>query len=220
MSKQALDDALYFLRRFLRQPRYVASIWPSSRHLARRMFAELPLSSGDVVIEYGPGTGAFTVEVERLRGEGVDVRYLGIERDRGMYEFLVRRFPGLDFELGDAVDVLSICRERRLPDATAVISGLPLVFLDRPVVEAIFAGTGQCLKRDGVFRTFSYVHSYPSRSAAELRELMGLCFEEYQLGTPVLRNLPPALVLTGTGPRPVEHGELALALAPVSDRHL
>ena len=213
------DESVYFLRRFLRQPREVASIWPSSRHLTRRMFAGLDLRSGDVLLEYGPGTGSFTAEVERLRASGVRVRYLGIEKDAGMYQFLLRRFPSLDFVLGDAADVADICRGRDLPPATAVISGLPMIFLDRPALEGILSGTADCLTPDGVFRTFSYVHSYPSKSAAELRDLMDLCFEEYELGTPVLRNLPPAFVLTGRCPRTVEApAELELALARISDQ--
>jgi phospholipid N-methyltransferase len=219
VPKQALGDAFYFLRRFLRDPRHVASVWPSSRFLAQQMFAGLDLADGDVLVEFGPGTGAFTVEVERLRHRGVNLRYLGIEKDPGMFEFLRRRFPELDFELGDAADVLDVCQRRRLPPVTAVISGLPLIFLDRPVLESIFAGTGQCLKPGGVFRTFSYLHSYPTRRAAELRELMGLCFEAFELSTPVVRNLPPAFVLSGTGPRTVEEpAELALAMAPVAER--
>jgi phosphatidylethanolamine/phosphatidyl-N-methylethanolamine N-methyltransferase len=219
VAKTAFDDSVYFLRRFLRQPRNIASIWPSSRYLTERMFADLSVETGDLLLEYGPGTGSFTAEVERMRAAGLNVGYLGIEKDPGMYQFLVRRFPGLDFVLGDATDVTDICRERRLPRAAAVISGLPMIFLDRSVVENIFAATGQCLTPNGVFRTFSYVHSYPSRSAAEVRDLMDLCFEEYDLGTPVLRNLPPAFVLTGRCPRTAEaSAELELALARVPDQ--
>lgn len=219
VAKKAPDGSLYFLRRFLRRPRHVASIWPSSRFLTKRMFHGLDLSSGDLLVEYGPGTGAFTVEVERMRARGLQVRYLGVEKDPGMYKFLVRRFPQLDFELGDAADVVDICRARQLPPAAAVISGLPLIFIDRATLELIFAGTSRSLEPGGVFRTFSYVHSYPSPKAAELRELMAGTFEQFDLGTPVLRNLPPALVLTGRIPRLAEQqGNLELALAPVSEQ--
>jgi phosphatidylethanolamine/phosphatidyl-N-methylethanolamine N-methyltransferase len=219
VSKQAFDDSVYFLRRFIRQPRHIASVWPSSRQLTARMFADLDLRAGDLLLEYGPGTGSFTVEVERMRQSGIAVRYLGIEKDPGMYQFLLRRFPCLDFVQGDAADVVDICRARHLPRAAAVISGLPMIFIDRPSVEDIFAGTGQCLNADGVFRTFSYVHSYPSRSAGELRDLMDLCFESYDLSTPVLRNLPPAFVLTGRGPRTMEApAELELAMARVPEQ--
>lgn len=184
------------------------------------MFAGLELQSGDLLLEYGPGTGSFTVEVERMRRAGIELRYLGIEKDPGMHAFLVRRFPDLEFVLGDATDVAAICQARNLPRAAAVISGLPLILLDRPALESIFAGTTQCLTADGEFRTFSYVHSYPSRSAGELRELMDACFDHYDLGAPVVRNLPPAFVLSGRGPRFAEAPvALELALAPVSDRH-
>ncbi|MEE4360973.1 MAG: hypothetical protein V2I63_05545 [Pseudomonadales bacterium] len=204
MPKQAFAEALYFLRRFVHSPRQVASVWPSSRFLAERMFAGLELENGDVVVEFGPGTGAFTVEVERLQNAGLGIRYLGIEKDPGMHAFLVRRFPQLDFELADASDVVEVCQRRGLPPVTAVISGLPLILLERPTLERIFSGTGQCLKQQGVFRTFSYAHSYPSRSAAQLRALMERCFDEFEQSAPVVRNLPPAFVLTGTRLRRVE----------------
>lgn len=214
MARSSLEDSLYFLKRFIRGPRRVASVWPSSRYLAQRMFAGISLGEGDLVIEYGPGTGAFTTEIERLRASGVGVRYLGVEKDRGMYEFLVDRFPALDFAHGDAVDVVEHCAARALPPASAIISGLPLIFLDLSLLRAIIDATGACLEPNGVFRTFSYVHSYPTRGADDLRVLMSRSFEHYELGGPVIRNLPPAFTLTGRTPVRdvgVESGEAVLA---------
>jgi phosphatidylethanolamine/phosphatidyl-N-methylethanolamine N-methyltransferase len=200
MTKKSTDGSFYFLRRFLSRPRNVASVWPSSRYLAQQMFRDLDLRTGDLVIEYGPGTGAFTVEVDRMRRIGIGVRYLGIEKDPGMHDFLRHRFPELDFVLGDARDIAEISARHGLPGAAAVISGLPLIFMDRASLRRIITSTGACLRPDGVFRTFSYAHSYPTRVAGELRELMTRCFEDYRLSAPVLRNLPPALVLSGRGP--------------------
>ncbi len=201
VKKSKFEDGSYFLQRFLQSPKHIASVWPSSRFLAEQMFHDLALSSGDVVIEYGPGTGSFTQRVERLRNAGVSVRYLGVEKDPGMHQYLTRRFPDLEFVLGDAVDVLEFCEARALPAATAVISGLPLILMNHRTVYGIFAATRDCLRADGVFRTFSYMHSYPSRRAGELRDLMRQCFEEYELSRPVVRNLPPAFTLTGRTPR-------------------
>lgn len=199
------ETAFYFLGRFLRRPKHVASVWPSSRFLAESMFRGLDLASGDVVLEYGPGTGSLTREVERLRGAGVDVRYLGVEKDPGMHQYLVRNFPKLEFVLGDAADVVKLCQARGLPPAAAIISGLPLILMDYPALTGLLAATRACLRPDGVFRTFSYVHSYPSRSAKELRGLMAAYFDEYQLSRPVLRNVPPAFMLTGRIPRDVRN---------------
>lgn len=165
------------------------------------MFRGVSLSPGDVVVEYGPGTGSFTLEIERRRLAGERVRYLGVEKDPGLYRFLVRRFPDLDFVLGDAVDAAEFHAARGLAPARAVISGLPLIFMNRRTLEGIFSATSACLRPDGLFRTFSYVHSYPTRSAGALRDLMVERFEECHLSRPVLRNLPPAYLLTGRSPR-------------------
>jgi phosphatidylethanolamine/phosphatidyl-N-methylethanolamine N-methyltransferase len=203
LEKGKLEVASYFLNRFVRSPKHIASVWPSSRFLAAQMFDGLRLGSGDVVIEYGPGTGSFTLEVQRLCNSGVSIRYLGVERDAGMHQFLQRRFPALDFVLADAAKVVELCRLRDLPPAAAIISGLPMIFFDSNALHRLFAATRDCLRPDGVFRTFSYVHSYPSRSAGELRGLMKQYFEEYELSRPVVRNMPPAVTLTGRIPRVV-----------------
>jgi len=196
-----LEHDLFFLRRFLKSPKQVASVWPSSRFLAARMFDRLGLKSGDVVIEYGPGTGSLTQQVALLQAEGVDVRYLGIERDAGMYVMMKRRFPDLDFVRGDAADVVKHAATNGLPAARAVISGLPLILMDYDVIRDIIAASAEVLDARGEFRTFSYVHSYPSKGAGEVRELIEEHFEEYRLGRPVIRNLPPAFALSGSRPR-------------------
>ena len=201
MRETNLEDASYFLQRFLRSPKNIASVLPSSRYLADHMFRGLDLADGDVLIEYGPGTGSFTWEVERLRRRGVDIAYLGVEKDPGMHQYLTRRFRHLDFVLGDAADTVAHCAERGLPAATAVISGLPMMLMRSRDILGIVNATRNCLRPDGTFRTFSYVHSYPSRSARRVRTVIQRGFEEFDLSRPVVRNVPPAFLYTGRNPR-------------------
>ena len=197
---ETVADAAYFFRRFLRNPRRVASVVPSSRFLAAAMFEGLNLRDGDLVIEFGPGTGAFTREVLNLRRSGVQVRYLGIERDAGLFRRLCTRYPELDFQLGDVRDAPRFVAERGLPLARAVISGLPLVLMPESVQDEIFAGLAAILQPDGVFRTFSYVNNYPTAGAFRLRQRFGRSFGAWDLSRPVIRNLPPAFVLSGRSP--------------------
>lgn len=199
----SIEHASYFLQRFFRSPKHIASVWPSSRFLTAQMFRDLALGDGDVVLEYGPGTGSFTVEIERLRLLGKRIGYLGVEKDPGMHQYLEQRFPDLEFALGDAADAYDLCAARGLPPATVIISGLPLVLMNDATVCRIIDATRHCLRPDGVFRTFSYVHNYPSRRAGDVRNLIRACFEDYELSRPVVRNVPPAFTLTGRTPRPV-----------------
>lgn len=196
-------DALYFLGRFLRNPRRVASVVPSSRFLTSAMFDGLALQDGDVVVEFGPGTGAFTQEIRRLRNAGVDIRYLGIERDAGLYRRLCDRFPELDFQLGDVRDAAAFVAARGLPPVRIVLSGLPLLWMPDELVESIFAGLRAFMRSDGVFRTFSYVHNYPTPGAIKLRARLCEAFGSYDLSRPVLRNVPPAFVMSCTRPLPL-----------------
>ena len=79
--------------------------------------------------------------------------------------------------------VIAPLLEMSLRQSLIMSGGHWLIFLQRPALENIFAGTAQCLTAEGMFRTFSYVHSYPTRSAAELREYFA------QLMTPRLMSL-------------------------------
>lgn len=190
-------ELVFFFRRFVSGPGKVAAICPSSRYLTRRMFRDLVLGPDDVVLELGPGTGSFTREISALHQRGVMTRYLGIERDEGMARYLSARFPSLGFATGDIVDVRTICRERSLPPATVVICGVPLLLMDESVLSAVLRDIRDCMSEDAVFRAFSYVHCYPTRRAWLLRRLVQTSFQRGFGISSVLRNLPPAVVLTG-----------------------
>lgn len=193
-TKHPLRDKLHFLATFLRRPFRVGSLWPSSARLAAEMVAGVPLAAGDLVVEYGPGTGPMTMALARLMPDGV--RFLGIERDAGFFDLLGKRFPKLEFVQGSAEDVERFLADRKLPRAKLIVSGLPFAAMPHEVQERIVAATKRALADDGVFRTFSYVHAYGSRRAKQFREFMQRSFGHFTRSRPVLRNVPPAYVLT------------------------
>lgn len=158
------------------------------------MTRDLDLAAGDLVLEYGPGTGPMTAVL--ANGLGTGVRYLGIERDLHFQELLLERFPHLDFHLGSVADVAEILRARDLPRASAIISGLPFASLSKDLQEAIARGTREVLLEDGEFRTFQYLHAYGLPGARRFRAMMAGLFRSCTRSRPVLRNVPPAYVLT------------------------
>ena len=88
---------MHFFRRFIGNPREVGALWPSSGHLAAEMVRDLALQPGDLVIEYGVGTGALTPMIAARLAMTPGARYLGIEQDAGFCQRLRQRFPRLDF---------------------------------------------------------------------------------------------------------------------------
>ena len=194
MTRSALARGLYFFGRFLRHPRQVGALLPSSRHLGDAMVRDLALRPDDVVVEYGPGTGALTATIAR-RVAAAGGRYLGIERDAGFHAMLQQRFAELDFEHGDVLEVRDILASRGLPAPRAILSGLPLILL--PAMDAIVDTAAELLPVGGEFRTFSYLQSYVTPGASRLRQRMRQRFTGFTMGRLVLRNLPPAWVMRG-----------------------
>lgn len=147
------------------------------------------------MIEYGPGTGVFTHEIADAIRAGRRIRYLGIERDAGMWRYLTKRFEDLEFVCDDVLNVEAIHAERELGPARAIICSVPLIFMKAPELRQVLISSRSCLRHDGVFRTISYLHSYPSRGAVRLRREMRETFADFGIQSPVWQNLPPALVL-------------------------
>ena len=58
-----------FLRGFIKNPVGVSTVAPSSHFLARQIISNTDISSASVIVEYGPGTGAFTPEILRKKNK-------------------------------------------------------------------------------------------------------------------------------------------------------
>lgn len=193
-ARSRLRDGLGFFGNFLRNPGSIGAVVPSSRYLARALVGRLELRPGELVVEYGPGTGPVTSVIRALLPPGA--RYLGIELDERFHDLLTSRYPDLDFHLGSAADIEAVLAERQLPRPMRIISGLPFASLPPAVQDSVADGLVHCLHgTTGDFRTFQYVHAYGLRAARRFRDLMGERFTGFERIGPVVRNVPPAFVL-------------------------
>ncbi|MCC6670012.1 MAG: phospholipid methyltransferase [Planctomycetes bacterium] len=187
--------AFGFFLRFLRHPGQVGALWPSSRHLAQAMVAGIELAPGDVVVEFGPGLGPFTALLRETMPRGV--RYLGIELDPKFYRHLTERFPDLAFHHGSADEADVVLERMGLPKAKLILSGLPFASFPHDLQARILDATQRALRPDGLFRTFTYVGIGAATAAGKrFRRMMRERFARAWQSKPVLRNVPPAYVLS------------------------
>lgn len=164
------------------------------------MQADLDLERGELLVELGCGTGPFTRLLEHYCREG-GLRYLGVELDPELHDYLVRRHPALDFVARPAQELPAILAERGLPPAAALISGLPLGSMDAATQTAILDAALPALRPGGELRHFTYAHYQIWPSARRLRRLLRERFENVHVRSFVAWNLPPAIVLSATRPR-------------------
>lgn len=190
-------ERLWFLRKFLREPGRVASLWPSSHWLAAAMVDGLEVPAGGTVLEFGPGTGPVTQALDdRLRGLGRRA-CLGIERDAEFVALLRQRFPHFEFCHADVASLATLLAERPRLEVAAVVCGLPLVSMPIDVVDPLLRTVASRLPVGGVFRTFSYVHTMLNPASWALRRRMRRIFRRFTVRGPIIRNVPPALIFEG-----------------------
>jgi phospholipid N-methyltransferase len=145
-----LDDRLAFLRAFLRAPRRVASIVPSSRFVERRIVARSAVAAATTIVELGPGTGGTTRAI--LRAMPQHARLLCIEIDPILHG-LLRRIgdPRLIAHLGSAEQLQEILSQHGLPAPDVIISGIPFSTMGPAVGRRILEAISAALAHGGRF---------------------------------------------------------------------
>jgi phosphatidylethanolamine/phosphatidyl-N-methylethanolamine N-methyltransferase len=188
-----------FMREFVRAPLSVASVTPSGRALTRQVTIPVPAAGDPVVVELGPGTGAFTRHVQdQLGGRG---RHIAIEVNPRFAVLLAQRFPGVDVVNADARDLTTVLDGLGLRAADVVVSGLPWAAFESRRQRAVLDSVAGVLAPGGAFTTFAYLHALWTPPARRLRHSLTGTFEEVVLGRTVWANLPPALVYHCRRPR-------------------
>jgi phospholipid N-methyltransferase len=187
-----MREGLDFLCRFLRQPRAIGAVWPSSRGLARKMAAAIPWQQVSSVVEYGPGTGIFTHEYTSRMQPGT--RVIAIERDRDMATRLRLRFPDITVCHGDVADVANICSSQGLRRVDAIISGLPWALFGPDMQRRILDVSVATLNDGGTFATFAYLQGLLLPAGWRFRGELKQRFSDVRTSSIEWFNLPPAFV--------------------------
>ncbi|NUT10906.1 MAG: methyltransferase domain-containing protein [Nonomuraea sp.] len=193
------NDAGLFFGEFVRSPATIGALAPSSPRLADAVCKPVPERGEPVVVELGPGTGAFTAEIQRrLGGRG---HHVAVELNERLAGRLADRYPSVDLVQGDAAELPSVLAARGLPHADVIVSGLPWASFPLEVQHRLMEAVTTCLVPGGAFTTFSYIHAIPLPSAKRFRTLLAERFEEVVASRTVWGNPPPAFVFHARRPR-------------------
>lgn len=188
-----------FLREFLRAPTWTGAVTPSSAALARQMVLPIPEQGDPVVVEVGPGTGAFSAEIERrLAGRG---RHVAVEINPVLVRHLTARFPGMEVAEGDATRLPEILTGYGIERADVIVSGLPWFAYQAPAAQPLVCTMAETLADHGVLTQFAYSWSRWVPPARRLLRSLHVGFEEVVISRTVWPNLPPATVYFARRPR-------------------
>ncbi|MFC4061823.1 class I SAM-dependent methyltransferase [Planomonospora corallina] len=193
------NDTAIFLGQWMRAPGTTGAVAPSSRRLAEAVTAPVPCRGEPVVVELGPGTGAFTAEIQRrLGGRG---HHLAVEINPRLAELLSARHSGADVTVADAADLPRLLAERGLDRADVVVSGLPWAAFSGEVQARLLEAVTAAMGPESAFTTFAYGFARHLPPARRFRRRLGAAFEEVVAGRTVWGNVPPAFVYHARRPR-------------------
>ena len=147
-------DAWHFLATFVRHPRTIGAVAPSSRRLAAAMLAAADLESAKVVVELGAGTGAITGPIRRRIGP--HATFISMELNPGAVDRLRRRFRGIHVICDSAENLRLHLDLLGLQNADCIISSLPWSSMDAEVqrrvlgVDRRLAAARRIVQHDGL----------------------------------------------------------------------
>ena len=165
-----------FARNFVKHPKMLGSIIPSSRFLIEEVLERVDFARANVIVEYGPGVGTFTGEI--LRRMRSDARVVAIEMNGEFADFLKRELndPRLIVVHGSAADVQRILREHGLGSADYIISGIPFSTIPAPLRERILRRTRAALAPGGAF----LVYQFSTRVLEDLKRIFGYVGRKFE----------------------------------------
>lgn len=188
----AVHDYGRFVCEFLSHPTRVGAIAPSSRGLARRMVEWIDWETVDAVVEYGPGTGAFTAQILESKRPGTE--FFAVELNSQFAATLAARFPDVAILQDSVANIEALCRQQGVSGVDAIVCGLPWAAFSDGDQTACLDAMMTVLRPGGYFATFAYLQGMLLPAGRRFRRKLGSYFGEVRVSPTVWLNVPPAFV--------------------------
>ena len=168
-----------WLIKFLKSPKNIGSIAPSSRFLARLMVQDI--QKHHKVLELGPGSGVFTKYILNKINHPQQLQLVEIDAEYAQY--CQDKFPQINVHHLD----LEVFLQNNEEKFDIIISGIPFALIDLQKRQYLFQQIKEKLNKNGRFIMFQY----SVLSKKELSEI----FNKVEIKSTLI-NLPPAFVFT------------------------
>ena len=144
---------MIFLGNFIKNPRQIGSIIPSSKRLSKKMAEQIDYNNANFIVELGPGIGPYTEII--LKNKRTSTGYIAFEKNEDMSKILKNKFPKITL-YNKAEEMSSIMKQNNIKNVDYIISGLPFTVLEKNIRNTILNQVYDNLEKGGKFITFQY----------------------------------------------------------------
>lgn len=148
-----------------------------------------------LVVEFGPGTGAFTGEVLRCRKPST--HFFAIEQNEDFARHLRAKFPAVQTYCDTIVNTGRLCQQEGFSATESVdgiVCGLPWAAFGQTLQDELLRATLAAMRPGGQFATFAYVQGTAMPAGIRFRRKLDASFKNVEKSPIVWRNLPPAFI--------------------------
>jgi len=152
-------QTLVFAQNFLKHPRMIGSIIPSSRFLVERLLQQVNWDRTQVMVEYGPGVGNITREI--LKRLPPMATLIAIEMNKDFVRLLreQNRDRRLKVVQGSAIDVRRVLKSLGHTGADYIISGIPYTTLPEEVRVRVMRESRAALNAGGSLLIYQFTRA-------------------------------------------------------------
>jgi len=180
----------------MQNPSDVGAVLKSSRNLADHMATTAGVREADLVVEYGPGTGAITQSIVEQAPDPSKIHCLEINVT--FVELLRRQYPLIHVHNDSATDVCQCLSNLGHTSVDAIVSGLPFSMFDSALQNEIISETHNVLAPGGKFVTFIYCGSPYLPKGRSFQNNLSKHFKSVEKSQVIWKNFPPAYTLCAT----------------------
>lgn len=183
-----MKKTIIYLKNFAKD-KYVASITPTSKFAVERICDQIDFHGKRVIVEYGPGTGVFTVNL--LRHMSADSRLIAIERNIDFFHILQRDIIDSRLNLfndcaGNVLEILKSCGEG---EVDYILSGIPFSLFPKEIKTHILGNAHAALKNGGRFLAYQNFIQLPEFLRNHLERIF------HNVNTKIILHCLPPLIL-------------------------
>ncbi|NMI05010.1 methyltransferase domain-containing protein [Paenibacillus sp. SZ31] len=175
-------EPLLFLQGFLKNPKRVGSVLPSSKFLAHKIVQSVRWDEIRTIAELGPGTGAITRLIRAQLPKSATVFLF--ERDPKMRSNLKKTYPEFMFH-SNASYLLKRIDQEHVHQLDSIICGLPFFNYSREMRHNILSQIHTALRPGGTLVLYQY-SLHMKKRLAELFEIEKIQFVPF--------SFPPVFV--------------------------
>lgn len=153
-----MGDKLLFLSAFMKYPKEIGSVAPSSKFLTKEIIKNIDFKMSRDIIELGPGSGAFTKVI--LKKAKPNARLFCFEINKNFCSYLNKNL--IDKRLviinAGAEKISENLKKLDFQYADCIVSGLPFLNFSKHKIKKILEEVKISLNKKGKFILFQYTN--------------------------------------------------------------